>query len=104
MQIVIVVLAARADGSERAGASTVTDILWSFADPLECLEHISGFNGHGTVSIVLFYLFDDPERASRRAFSLCRRAVSGSPGLRGWQVRSVAGRDIGEVGSGTQGS
>jgi hypothetical protein len=109
VQTVIVVLAAAADSkaadsNERAVASAVTDILWAFADPQECLEHISSVSGKSIISIVLFYLADDPETATQRAYRLCRRAISGSPGLRGWQVRSITGQDISGTGYGSRGS
>jgi hypothetical protein len=94
MHAVTVVLEPGAGGGQRAGAPTMTDILWAFADPRECLEHISGRTGQRTVRVVFFYLADSPATASRRARALCRRAIFCSPELRGWKDRSLEQGDI----------
>ncbi|MFE9454484.1 hypothetical protein [Streptomyces sp. NPDC006739] len=64
----------------------ITDILWTTAHPGEGLEHIHARTAAGRVDVTFFHRAESPSAALAAAGSICRRALTSSPALRGWQI------------------
>ncbi len=71
---------------DRIEDAVVTDILWTAAVPEDGLEHIHSRTTAGRVEVTLFHRAQAATEANAAARRICRRALTASPSLHGWQL------------------
>ncbi|WP_344620207.1 hypothetical protein [Dactylosporangium salmoneum] len=67
-------------------AGAVVDLLWLHVAAPDGIKHIHARSGPAGVDVVMFTVASDQGIADVIARTVCRRALSSTPALRGWRL------------------
>ncbi|MEV4411634.1 hypothetical protein [Catellatospora sp. NPDC049609] len=85
MQLVKVTLTNVEPPGQRITESVATDLIWSYAQENDAVEHVRVRIGTDLMTVVLFIRSADEKAARESAANVVRRAMK-APALQGWRI------------------